>query len=105
MISNKKVFITGGAGFIANSLINELIIDNQIVVYDNFSRDTLTESGLAEHPNIEIIKGDVLDFDKLVESMQGAQIVIHAAAFSRLLLSPFFSQFCYCRPTTNLSGF
>ena len=42
MIKNKKIFITGGAGFIANILISRLIDDNKIVVYDNFHRDTLT---------------------------------------------------------------
>ena len=34
MIKNKKVFITGGAGFIANTIIRRLVNHNQIVVYD-----------------------------------------------------------------------
>ena len=32
MISNKTIFITGGAGFIANKLIAKLVNTNQIVV-------------------------------------------------------------------------
>ena len=82
MITNKKIFITGGAGFIANKLIQRLIEQNEIVVYDNFHRDTISNSGLSSHPNIRIIKGDVLDYDKLVESMAGSDIVIHAAAIA-----------------------
>lgn len=82
MISNKNIFITGGAGFIANNLIRCLIEVNRITVYDNYHRDTLTSSGYAEHPNLTIIRGDVLDFEHLTSSMQGADIVIHAAAIA-----------------------
>lgn len=82
MIKNKKIFITGGAGFIANKLIANLIEDNKITVYDNFHRDTLTGSGYADHKNITIIKGDILDFDHVVEAMKGADIVVHAAAIA-----------------------
>ena len=41
-MDGKRIFITGGAGFIANTLIQQLIAKNTIVVYDNFHRDTLT---------------------------------------------------------------
>jgi len=81
-MKDKKIFITGGAGFIANTLIKYYINDNFITVYDNFHRDTLTNSEFATHPNIKIIKGDVLDFDLLCESMKGADIVIHAAGIA-----------------------
>ena len=82
MIENKTMFITGGAGFIANTLIKQYVEKNKIVVYDNFHRDTLTGSGMDTHPNVTIIKGDVLDFDLLCSSMKGADIVIHAAGIA-----------------------
>lgn len=82
MIKGKKIFITGGAGFIANTLIKKYVQDNKIVVYDNFHRDTLTGSGLSSHPNITVIKGDVLDFPLLKQSMVGADIVVHAAGIA-----------------------
>lgn len=82
MIENKTIFITGGAGFIANTLIKQYVEKNKIVVYDNFHRDTLTGSGMDTHPNVTIIKGDVLDFDLLCSSMKGADIVIHAAGIA-----------------------
>ncbi len=82
MIIGKKIFITGGAGFIANNLISRLIEQNEIVVFDNFHRDTLSTSKYGDHKNINIIKGDVLDFDLLVRSMKDADIVIHAAAIA-----------------------
>ena len=82
MIQDKTIFITGGAGFIANTLIRHYIDKNKIVVYDNFHRDTLTASGLANHPNITIVKGDVLDADALTDAMKGANIVVHAAGIA-----------------------
>jgi UDP-glucose 4-epimerase len=82
MLENKTIFITGGAGFIANTLIKHYVANNKIVVYDNFHRDTLTASGLSDHPNVKIVKGDVLDFELLKNSMAGADIVIHAAGIA-----------------------
>ena len=82
MISKKTIFITGGAGFIANTLIKHYIENNKIVVYDNFHRDTLSTSNVVNHSNLTIIKGDVLDLPFLTESMKGADIVVHAAGIA-----------------------
>lgn len=82
MIKDKNIFITGGAGFISNRLIKELVNNNEITIFDNFYRDTLTNSAYALHPNIRIIRGSVLDFEHLIESMSGADIVVHAAAIA-----------------------
>lgn len=81
-MKDKKIFITGGAGFIANKLIERIVDDNNIVIYDNFSRDTFSGSMLANHPNIRVIHGDVLDFDNLRSAMEGANVVVHAAAIA-----------------------
>lgn len=82
MIRNRNIFITGGAGFIANRLIAKLIEDNNITVYDNFHRDTLSKSKYANHKNITIVKGDVLEYENVLENMKGADVVIHAAAIA-----------------------
>ena len=77
-----KYFITGGAGFIANTLMQRLVDENDVVVYDNFHRDTLTGSALNAHPKIKVIRGDVLDFDLLAKSVEGADVIIHAAGIA-----------------------
>lgn len=82
MTKNKNIFITGGAGFIANTLIANLVEDNKITVYDNFHRDTLTNSKYQTHKNIKVIKGDVLDKNLLIQSMKGSEIVVHAAGIA-----------------------
>ena len=82
MITDKKIFITGGAGFIASMLISRLAEYNQIVVYDNYTRNTLKDTPFNNHSNVQQIRGDVLDFSAMKEAMSGAQIVIHAAAIA-----------------------
>jgi UDP-glucose 4-epimerase len=82
MLDNKTIFITGGAGFIANKIIGQYVENNKIVVYDNYNRDTLSGSKFNDHPNITKIKGDVLDAALLTSSMKGADIVIHAAGIA-----------------------
>lgn len=82
MLKNKKIFITGGAGFIANTMIRNLVDQNEIIVYDNFHRDTLTGSEFNNHSNISVVRGDVLDVASLTDAMKGATTVIHAAGIA-----------------------
>jgi UDP-glucose 4-epimerase len=82
MIEGKTVFITGGAGFIASTLIARLADRNRIVVYDNYTRNTLKGTPYGAHSNVIQIEGDVLDFERLKSHMRGAQIVVHAAAIA-----------------------
>lgn len=82
MISNKTLFVTGGAGFIANCLIRRIIANNRVVAFDNFARDTLSTSGLMGHENLTVVRGDVLDAGAVYEAMKGADIVVHAAGIA-----------------------
>ncbi len=82
MIEGKKIFLTGGAGFIGSSIIGRLVDNNEIVVYDNLSRNSLKDSIFRDHHNIKLIQGDILDYDKLARSMKGADVVIHLAAIA-----------------------
>lgn len=82
MITGKKIFITGGAGFIASMLISRLADHNDIVVYDNYTRNTLKDTAYGKHPNVRQIQGDVLDYPALKAAMAGAQLVVHAAAIA-----------------------
>ena len=82
MIEGKKIFITGGAGFIGSTLIGKLIEANEITVLDTLSRNTLATMPYASHKNLKIIKGDVLDAKSVRDAMTGAQIVVHCAGIA-----------------------
>ncbi len=82
MIQDKRIFITGGAGFIGSALIGRLIEKNRIVVYDNFRRDALSSRPYAGHENLRIVRGDILDSAGLADAMAGSQFVVHCAAIA-----------------------
>jgi dTDP-L-rhamnose 4-epimerase len=85
---NKKVLITGGAGFIGSKLANELVIKEYIVtVIDNLNSqihgtDPINSSSLFRSlsPEIKFIYGDVTDRKILSEAIKGQNIIIHLAA-------------------------
>ncbi len=82
MIKDKTIFITGGAGFIGSSIAERLVDNNKIIIFDNFLRDSLKYKNIANHKNITIIEGDVLDAVHLNRSVIGSNIIIHLASIA-----------------------
>ena len=80
--AGKRLFLTGGAGFIGTRLAARLVDDNEIVVLDNLDRDALTGTDLAEHPNLTLVQGDVLDAPLVCELASGATHIVHMAAIA-----------------------
>lgn len=75
-----KVLVTGGAGFIGSSLVDELLREgNQIRVVDNLSRGSLKN---LEHclSKIEFIKGDLTSAETAQEAVKGCSACFHLAA-------------------------
>jgi UDP-glucose 4-epimerase len=81
-LQGKRVFVTGGAGFIATTLARRLVDENEIVALDNFHRDSLTGTALAEHPNFSFHRADVLDAGTVAELARGATHIVHCAAIA-----------------------
>jgi UDP-glucose 4-epimerase len=79
----KRIFITGGAGFIGTALACRLVADNEVVALDNLHRDALSQTKLAgNQPNFTFVEGDVLDSDLVRELAHGATHIVHAAAIA-----------------------
>ena len=57
MIANKKILITGGAGFIGTHLAQSLVGENELVLFDNYRRDSLTGLDLVGRDNVTVLKG------------------------------------------------
>lgn len=93
MLTNKRVFITGGAGFIGATLAERLVDANEIVIFDNFSRDSLSNRPVAQHRNLRIVRGDVTDAAAVTGAIRDAnpQVIVHlagVAGIETVLVSP-----------------
>ncbi len=84
MLTGKRIFITGGAGFIGSTLAGQLLDENQVVLYDTLERNSLKNRSFRNHKNLTLIRGDVLDAPSLAAAVQAARPthVIHCAAIA-----------------------
>jgi nucleoside-diphosphate-sugar epimerase len=75
-----KYLVTGGAGFIGSHLVEALVNDGQDVrVLDNFL--TGKKQNLTEFlDKIELIEGDIRDFETCKKALNGVDYVLHQAA-------------------------
>ncbi|MDP3112856.1 MAG: NAD(P)-dependent oxidoreductase, partial [Thermodesulfovibrionales bacterium] len=79
----KRVFITGGAGYVGCNLVPKLLKKGyhvKILDLYLFGEDVLDE--VKNHPNLVQIKGDIRDTKLLEKEIPGTDAVIHLACIS-----------------------
>ena len=78
----KKVFVTGGAGFIGSHVVDVLVPQGyDVTVYDNLSNGH--REYIQHHigkSNFCFIEADLLDMDRLTAAMRGRDVIWHLAA-------------------------
>ncbi|WP_238858850.1 MULTISPECIES: NAD-dependent epimerase/dehydratase family protein [unclassified Clostridium] len=82
MIQDKRILLTGGAGFIGTKLCSLLSYNNEILIYDSLNRNSIKNTDLLDKSNVKLVQGDILDFNhvKSVVDEFKPNIVIHLAA-------------------------
>lgn len=103
-IKNRRVLVTGGAGFIGSNLCEDLLAnDNKVVCLDNFSTGQKENIlPFLSNKNFKLIDGDICSLDICHEAMVEIDIVFHQAALGsvpRSLNDPISTN------EANISGF
>ncbi len=74
-------FVTGGTGFLGRHLVPALSRAGHRVRL--LTRDPASHPWLTSFPNVEIIRADILDGDRIAEAVAGSTYVVHAAGLFR----------------------
>ena len=103
-ISNKKILVTGGAGFIGANLCEALLqMNNTVVCLDNFAtgkRENIAP--LLANKNFSLQHGDIRNLEDCKKAVAGVDYVLHQAALGsvpRSIKDPITSN------QVNVSGF
>lgn len=103
-VAGMRILVTGGAGFIGSHLIDRMLnLGAQVKCLDNFSTGKHENLlSFKNHPNFELLEGDIRDFEVCKEAVKGCDSVSHQAALGsvpRSLNDPISSH------AVNVSGF
>lgn len=103
-LTQKKILVTGGAGFIGSNLCETLLsLNAKVVCLDNFAtgkRENLSQ--FINNENFTLIEGDIRDIDTCHAACDGVDYILHEAALGsvpRSLKDPITSN------DVNVSGF
>lgn len=78
--NNKKILVTGGAGFIGSNIVEELLkLENEVIILDDFFTGK-SENIPPNNENLKIIKGDIRDYGLIKDIINDVDLVIHTAA-------------------------
>lgn len=76
-----SILVTGGAGYLGSILVPRLLDDgHRVTVLDNFMWNQLPLAHVCANPNLEIVRGDVRDYECLMNLAVKADVIIPLAA-------------------------
>lgn len=81
-MNNKKVLVTGAAGFIGSNLCEYLVNNSyNVVALDNFTTGYKSNlNAILDHPKFRFIEGDIRDLNTCKEAVKECDYVLHQAA-------------------------
>jgi UDP-N-acetylglucosamine/UDP-N-acetylgalactosamine 4-epimerase len=103
-IKNKRILVTGGAGFIGSNLCEDLLKnDNEVICLDNFSTGRIENiKEFLNSKNFKLIVGDIRNLDDCKKAADNVDVIFHEAALGsvpRSINDPITTN------SVNISGF
>lgn len=90
-IQNKKILVTGGAGFIGSILCEHLVgLGYYVRCLDNFSTGHIRniQNLIDNFPNqFELVEGDIRNFETCIRATKGIDVILHEAALGSITRS------------------
>jgi UDP-glucose 4-epimerase len=81
VIKNKKIVVTGGAGFIGSNIVHSIYKENEVTVIDDLSTGKLENViDLVEEESIKFVKGSITNLRLLKDTFSDVDYVLHQAA-------------------------
>ena len=82
LLENKKILVTGGAGFIGSNIIEYLLPKkNKITCLDNLITGKKENIEIfLDNPNFKFIEGDITNIDDCDRACKGNDLILHQAA-------------------------
>lgn len=81
-LSNQKILVTGGAGFIGSNLVDKFLKqNNRVVCLDNFAtgkRENLADA--LKNESFKLLEGDIRNAADCQRAVEGVSVVFHQAA-------------------------
>ena len=82
-VNNSRILITGGAGFVGSTIIDQLLQAGakKIVIIDNFVRGNKENlKGVLTSGKVKLVEGDIRDRDLVDDLLKGMDFCFHLAA-------------------------
>ena len=104
VIKNKRILVTGGAGFIGSNICEDLLqYNNEVICLDNFSTGRIENiRDFLNHKNFKLVTGDIRNLDDCKKAADNVDLILHEAALGsvpRSINDPFSTN------SVNISGF